>query len=32
VRTRLRGPDYVTLFPIGAPEDEGDEGEDDADA
>jgi hypothetical protein len=31
VRTRLRGPDYVTRFPIGAPEDEDDEGEDDAD-
>lgn len=27
VRTRVFGPDYVTLFPIGAPEDEEEAGE-----
>jgi len=32
VRTRTAGPDYVTQFPIGAPDDEDDASEDETDA
>jgi len=32
VRTRTAGPDYVTRFPIGAPDDEDDGSEDETEA